>query len=492
VNSDTYESGVTLSVAEAAAAVAGRLSGDDVVFHGVGTDTRTLRPGTLFVALRGEHFDGHDFIDLAMERGAVAAVVDRAVDSALSLIEVDDTRIALGRLAAAWRSRFTVPLVAVTGSNGKTTVKEMIASILSCDGDGLVTVGNLNNDIGVPLTLLRLSSDHRFAVIEMGANHAGEIGYLTGLAQPSVAVITNAGPAHLEGFGDLAGVARAKGEIFRGLAGSGIAVINADDAFARLWLDLASTHRTLTFGFDAGAAVHARDVGESDGAVQAFVLVTPHGEVAVNLPLAGRHNCLNALAASAVATAVGATLADIKNGLERMNPVNGRLQMRAGMRGTRIIDDTYNANPSSVSAALRVLAGYGAVTRKWFVLGDMAELGGDAAELHATVGLEARHLGIDRIYAVGKLAVNAADAFGEGARRYAGHDDLIAELRSDIASSGTAGAPVILVKGSRSMHMERVVLALLDDGDTGSRAGSSSSGGMQARHCYSRAIGEGG
>ena len=492
MNSDAYESGVTMGTAEAAAAVAGRLSGDDVAFHGVATDTRTLRPGTLFFALRGARFDGHDFLGLALERGAVAAVVDRAVDSPLSRIEVDDTRLALGRLAATWRSRFTVPLVAVTGSNGKTTVKEMIASILSCDGDGLVTVGNLNNDIGVPLTLLRLSGAHRFAVIEMGANHAGEIGYLTGIARPGVAVITNAGPAHLEGFGDLEGVARAKGEIFQGLADSGTAVINADDAFARLWFDLASTHRTLTFGFGASAAVHARDIRATDGGPQAFILVTPHGEVAVNLPLAGRHNCLNALAASAAATAVGATLADIKSGLEHMNPVDGRLQMRAGIRGARIIDDTYNANPSSVSAALRVLASYGSGTPKWFVLGDMAELGGDAAELHASVGREAQRLGIERVYAVGDLAVRAADAFGAGARHHARHEDLIDELRSDIAAAGTAGAPVILVKGSRSMHMERVVVALLENGDSGPRASASSSGGVQRHHCYSRAIGEGG
>ncbi|MDE2089152.1 MAG: UDP-N-acetylmuramoyl-tripeptide--D-alanyl-D-alanine ligase, partial [Gammaproteobacteria bacterium] len=335
--------GMTLS--EAARLIEARHIGADAVFTAVSSDTRNLENGDLFVALRGHSFDGHEFIGQARERGACAAVVSRDLPASLPLLLVADTRLALGRLAAGWRARTDIPVVAVTGSNGKTTVKEMTAAILARRGQVLATRGNLNNDIGVPLTLLRLRPEHRHAVIEMGANHPGEIAYLTRLAQPTVALITNAGPAHLEGFGDVAGVARAKGEIYGGLRREGVAVINADDAHAGLWRELTRKHRVLTFGLNTAADVTVLQA--QDQADTRVRLQTPAGQVDVALPLPGRHNVMNALAATAAALACGAALQDVKQGLESMQPVSGRLQSHAGPHGARNIDDTYNANPAS-------------------------------------------------------------------------------------------------------------------------------------------------
>jgi UDP-N-acetylmuramoyl-tripeptide--D-alanyl-D-alanine ligase len=454
------EGGMRLS--ELARIVDGELRGADRRFDAVGTDTRTLDAGALFIALRGPNFDAHDFVAAAAARGAVAALVERDVGTTLPGVYVTDSRRALGRLAAAWRGRFDIPLAAVTGSNGKTTVKGMLAAILAARGPCLSTRGNLNNDIGVPLTLLELRREHRSAVIEMGANHPGDIDYLTHLARPTVAVITNAAPAHLAGFRDVAGVARAKGEIFSGLTVDGTAVINGDDAHAGLWRALAAPHRIVSFGLAHPADVTARDLRGTADLGWSFVLATPAGEAAVDLGLCGRHNVMNALAAAAVAHAAGMDVAEIARGLAAMRAVERRLQLKRGPGGARIIDDTYNANPGSVAAALEVLAASGAGA-KILVLGDMGELGAAGRTLHEQVGRQARAAGVDRLYAVGELAAAAAAAFGAGAMHFPAQQALIEALRGDLAGAETAVS--VLIKGSRSMCMERVVDAVVAAAD---------------------------
>ncbi len=439
---------------EAACLLNGEASGADVVFTTVSTDSRQLSVGALFVALTGLNFDGHDFIAAARERGAVAALVSRPVADPLPQLRVADTRLALGQLAAAWRSRFTGMLVALTGSNGKTTLKEMIAAILRVRGPTLATEGNLNNDIGVPLTLLRLNGEHAHAVIEMGANHPGEIAYLTGLAQPDVAIINNAGPCHLEGFGDVAGVARAKGEIFQGLGPKGVAVINRDDEYADYWVGLNPGRRIMDFGLDRPAMVRGEIL---DAASNRFRLSTTMEEITVRLPLTGRHNVRNALAAAAAALAVGATLEDIRRGLESLREVGGRLQHLLGRHGGAVIHDAYNANPASLAAALAAVgAGPG---RKWLVLGDMRELGPAADAWHARSGSEARVAGFERLYALGEHSRAAVAAFGTGAAHFEDVDALVADLNRDLHQDGEPA--VVLVKGSRGMRMERVVTALM-------------------------------
>ncbi len=429
--------------------------GVDTVFAAVGTDSRRLPADALFVALSGPNFDAHDFIPIARQQGARAALVSRWVADSLPQLRVADTRLALGRLAASWRARFTGPLIALTGSNGKTTLKEMLAAILRRHGPTLATEGNLNNDIGMPLTLLRLNADHVCAVIEMGANHHGEIAYLTELARPDVAIINNAGPCHLEGFGEVAGVARAKGEIFQGLGSAGVAIINRDDPYADYWAGLNPGRRMIDFGLDRPAAVSAQVL---DATINHFRLIAPAGETEIRLPLPGRHNIRNALAAAAGALAAGATLDDIRRGLESLRDVGGRLQRLRGRYGGTVIHDAYNANPASLAAALDTVgAGSG---RKWLVLGDMRELGSAADELHAQSGREARSAGFERLYALGEHSRAAAAAFGEGGQHFADVESLIAELHRDFESG--VEPPVVLVKGSRGMRMERVVAALAE------------------------------
>ncbi|HEB99533.1 MAG TPA: UDP-N-acetylmuramoyl-tripeptide--D-alanyl-D-alanine ligase [Thiotrichales bacterium] len=447
---------MALQLSQAAEVLDGELQGPDVRFEGVSTDSRSLEPGNLFVALVGERFDGHEYLAQAAGRGAAAAAVCREVPAELPLVRVADTRRALGRLAAFWRRRFEIPLVAVTGSNGKTTVKEMTAAILGAGREVLATRGNLNNDIGVPLTLFRLDERHRAAVIEMGANHPGEIAWLTIIAAPTVAVITNAGPAHLEGFGSLEGVAEAKGEIYSGLRPGGTAVVNADDAFADLWRSLAAPRDVLTFGLDRPADLSA-DWRPAGGGSR-LSLRTPWGYAELELPLPGRHNVMNALAASAAALAAGASLDEVVQGLGGMRAVSGRLQFLAGIAGARIIDDTYNANPASLGAALEVLAA--TPGEHWLVLGDMGELGPGAAELHAEAGRQAAASGVSRLFALGELAGEAARAFGGHARAYRDREALLGDLREAMH-----GDLVILVKGSRRMRMEQVVEALTGGGD---------------------------
>ena len=447
---------MALQLSRAAEVLDGELQGPDVRFEGVSTDSRSVEPGNLFVALVGERFDGHEYLAQAAGRGAAAAAVCREVPAELPLVRVADTRRALGRLAAFWRRRFEIPLVAVTGSNGKTTVKEMTAAILGAGREVLATRGNLNNDIGVPLTLFRLDERHRAAVIEMGANHPGEIAWLTTIAAPTVAVITNAGPAHLEGFGSLEGVAEAKGEIYSGLRPGGTAVVNADDAFADLWRSLAAPRDVLTFGLDRPADLSA-DWRPAGGGSR-LSLRTPWGYAELELPLPGRHNVINALAASAAALAAGASLDEVVQGLGGMRAVSGRLQFLAGIAGARIIDDTYNANPASLGAALEVLAA--TPGEHWLVLGDMGELGPGAAELHAEAGRQAAASGVSRLFTLGELAGEAARAFDGHARAYQDREALLGDLREAMH-----GDLVILVKGSRRMRMEQVVEALTGGGD---------------------------
>jgi UDP-N-acetylmuramoyl-tripeptide--D-alanyl-D-alanine ligase len=444
-------------LAELARVTGGVLSGPNAAFGAVISDSRALEPGALFVALRGERFDGHQFVPEAQQKAAAGALVERQVATPLPQVIVRDALAGLAGFAAAWRCDFGGKVVGITGSNGKTTVKEMTGSILSCEGPTLVTQGNLNNHIGVPLTLCRLESAHRYAVIEMGANHQREIAHLAGLARPDVGLVINAGPAHLEGFGGLDGVAKGKGEMFEALGIDGTAVINADDRFAAFWHGLArGAGRILTFGVRERADFSAQDVqgrATDDGFVSEFQLVTPAGRRTVTLALAGEHNVMNALAAAAAAHAAGAGLDAIVAGLERMRAVAGRLEVKNLPVGARLIDDSYNANPASVRAGLRALAALEG--QHWLVFGEMRELGEESPRLHAEIGEFARRCGVARLFAVGEEARHAVEAFGAGATWFASVEDLVASLRGGLAPSVT-----VLVKGSRSNRLERVAAAL--------------------------------
>ncbi len=436
-----------------------RLLGADAAFAAVSTDTRSLQGGELFIALQGPRFDAHDFIATAAARGACAALVQRPVESALPQVVVDDTRLALGRLAAAWREALAGPLVAVTGSWGKTTVKELLAAVLAARGPVLASPGNLNNAVGLPLSLLRLEERHRAAVVELGASAPGEIASLAALARPQVAVLTGAGAAHLEGFGSLEGVARAKGELLEALPEDGVAVLPADQPFTPLWRGLAGRRRVLDFGLEAGAVRAAPDSvrvaleGPQPGTC--FVLQTPEGEVPVRLRLLGAHQVRNALAAAAAALSLGVDLEAVRRGLEAVDPVPGRLQPRRGPRGALVLDDSYNANPDSLAAALAVLAE--APGRRLLALGDMLELGPEAVALHRKAGHQARAVGVERLHALGPLAREAAAAFGPGGHAHEDPGTLVRALLRELDAEA-----VVLVKGSRGAGMERVVQALLE------------------------------
>jgi UDP-N-acetylmuramoyl-tripeptide--D-alanyl-D-alanine ligase len=453
-----------MTVAEAAQALQFDDCNSDVLFTGISTDSRTVKPGDLFIALTGENFDGFQFVAGAVEKGAVAAIVKRQSGRAnlaatLPVIPVDDTRLALGQLAAYWRKKFSLPLIAITGSNGKTTVKEMIALILREQVEAkqdheervLATEGNLNNEIGVPLMLLRLRQCHTYAVIEMGMNHAGEIDYLTRLARPNVAVITNVGVAHIEGLGSVEAIARAKGEIFEGLDQTGIAIINADDPYAPLWRQQVTNKQVVEFSLTGKAQVSASE--QSGAASNQIKLNLPDGRVQVTLQVPGKHNVLNALAAVAVAVALGIKKQVIASGLEKFKGVNGRMQKKQVLHQAIVIDDSYNANPTSVQAAIAVLAE--TTGKKIMVLGDMGELGEQAADFHQQVGRQARLAGLDQIFTLGQLSVLASDAFGEGGRHFKCMEELIKETKQQLAPDTT-----VLVKGSRFMQMEQLVKQL--------------------------------
>lgn len=448
---------IKMTLTQAAAILGFSTAPIDKEFHGLSIDSRTITPGSLFIAIPGERVDGHDYLQDAVQKGAVAAVVSRQIDAPIPQLIVPDTTLALGKLGAAWRNEFDIPFIAVTGSNGKTTTKNMIAAIMlaACHGNQdqvLATKGTLNNHWGLPLTLSRLNSQHRFAAIEMGMNHFGEIDYLTKLTRPDVAIITNAASAHLEGVGDLAGVARAKGEIFGGLKKTGVAILNRDDAFFDYWRGVIGQHKFVSFGFSTEADVSA-DVHAATE-TQHITLRTPHGNIDINLPLLGKHNIQNALAAAAAAMMIGIDLPAIKTGLEQLDPAPGRLQLHTLTNGVKIIDDTYNANPFSLQAAVNTLATFAG--KKILVLGDMKELGPEAKSLHHNAGQSIRQAGIDYLFTFGELSANTAQGFGDGAFHFNEQEKLVNALKPFLYNQTT-----ILVKGSRSMKMEKVVAGLV-------------------------------
>ena len=446
------------TLSDFAQACGGLLHGSDKSFAGVSSDTRTIGQGELFVALRGPRFNANEFLNVAHSAGAAGALVDSVQNVPLSQIVVHDTQAALERISHVWRNQFSIPLVGVAGSNGKTTAKEMTATILSRAGNCLATRGNLNNHIGVPLTILRLETANQFAVVEMGANRGGEVAALVRIARPTVGLITNAGAEHLEGFGSLEGVARAEGEMVEGLASDATAVINADDEFAGLWRSLTGA-RVVTFGVQKKADFAASDIRTTlaaDGFVTHFTLVSPIGKAAIELKMGGRHNVSNALAAAAAASAAGATLQHVVAGLSAVRAVPGRLQFKKAASGAWLIDDSYNANPSSMRAGIDVLAELEG--RKWLVLGDMAELGDHSNSAHAEIGTYAREHGIERLYATGPLSVLAVESFGAGAKWFPDSQSLSQAL-------GVASPDIrMLIKGSRVNRLERVVDALVSAG----------------------------
>lgn len=466
-----------MMLSDIAKAVGGQLIGADVLCESVASDSRNIAKNQLFVAIKGERFDGNAYAAEAIQQGAAAVLVSDANTQVRPAVLVEDTRLALGQLAKYWRATFTLPLVAVTGSNGKTTVKEMLAAILhisilnvatlgtSGSRTVLATQGNLNNDIGLPMTLLKLRKQHAYAVIEMGMSHEGEIRYLTNIAKPNVAVVNNAGIAHIGEVGSREGIARAKGEIFEGLASDGIAVMNADDAFVDYWKSLNPNRKIITFGFDAKADVTASY--EEVAGISKVALTTPAGSIHFKLHVLGKHNVSNALAASACAFALGISNVDIAHGLESFSAVKGRLQRKAGFNGASLIDDTYNANPDSMKAAIDVLASQ--QSKQIFVMGDMAELGADAAQMHADIGLYAKQKGISQLLAFGEFSQLACQKFGINAQHFTSLDALVLCLKNNMQANTT-----VLVKGSRFMQMERVVNAVdvvaIEQKDTSKKA----------------------
>jgi UDP-N-acetylmuramoyl-tripeptide--D-alanyl-D-alanine ligase len=417
----------------------------DLAFTGITTDSRQIIPGMLFAALPGQNFDGHEYVRQAKELGAIALLVSRDVDSDLPTLLVDDVLTALGTLARAWRLQCPAKVVGITGSNGKTTVKEMIASILGQSGSVLATGGNYNNELGLPLTAFQLDHTHDYAVFEMGASKPGDIAYLGDIAKPEVGVITNVGPAHLQGFIDVEGVARAKGELYASLPKDGTAVMNLDEPWVELWQSVNHAENISYFGGEG--EINARNINDE------WMVHTPVGEFVLQLPLPGLHNVSNALAATAVCLALDVSLVDISKGLETVKAVPGRLNLVQAKSGWTVIDDTYNANPASLYAALQVLADQNG--EPWLVLGDMKELGNDSRKIHAELGDAARSLGVKRLFALGEASAATVDAFGGSALHFENRESLIEALRGQL-KPGVA----CLVKGSRSMGMEHVVRAI--------------------------------
>ena len=424
----------------------------ELEIDGIVTDSRQAKPGTLFAALPGESFDGHDFADAAVALGAAALLVSRPLETGVPQLIVDDVLLALGKIAALLRERLDPVVVGITGSNGKTTVKEMVASILSLEGEVLATRGNFNNELGLPLTLFELEKRHRFAVLEMGASKSGDIAYLAGIARPDVGLVNNIAPAHLEGFGSEEGVARTKGEMFACLPAEGWAVMNADEPWLDSWRSMNTAGNTITFGAGPGADVSLEESGNGGR------ITTPEGAFQLKLALPGGHNLINAAAATAIALSLGINMEMIRQGLERVEPVPGRLNLLHTAAGWTVIDDTYNANPASLYSALQVLAGIPG--EPWLVLGDMKELGLNSSKMHREVGENARIMGVRRLFATGEMSAHTVDAFGQGAKHYASRDELIAALRRHIHPEVNC-----LVKGSRSMGMEAVVEAIVQESE---------------------------
>jgi UDP-N-acetylmuramoyl-tripeptide--D-alanyl-D-alanine ligase len=449
-----------MTLQEAAQAVGGRAVGRNPEFSGVSTDTRSLNPGELFIALRGERYDGHAFLGTAQERGAVAALVDRAYDaeSPLPVVVAEDSRLALGALAAAWRARFSPTLIALTGSNGKTTVKEMLAAILRRHAGNeavLATAGNLNNDIGLPLTLLRLRAGHRWCAIELGMNHKGEIGHLSRIARPTLALVNNAQREHLEFMHSVDEVAAENASVYDALPPDGVAVVNADDPHAAFFRSSAQSRRVVDFGLHQGAAVHASYT--SKPLSSSIDIRTGTGRTRATLAIPGLHNVRNALAAAACAYAAGIDMESIGEGLTAFRPYAGRLQVKQAVSGATVIDDTYNANPDSVRAAIEVLAS--CPPPRVLVLGDMGEVGTQGSEFHHEVGAYARASNISTLLAMGQATKSSVEAFGPAGYHARTIEDLLQAVLASARKEAT-----LLVKGSRFMRMERVVAALTASG----------------------------
>ncbi len=424
----------------------------DLTFTGITTDSRQISPGMVFAALPGETFDGHNYIRQAEECGAVAVLVCREVETTLPVLLVADVLMALGKLAADWRQQCPAKVVGITGSNGKTTVKEMIASILRQKGAVLATHGNFNNELGLPLTVFKLDTLDDYAILEMGASNPGDITYLADIARPDIGVITNIGPAHLQGFISVEGVAQSKGELYAALPADGTAIINAAEPWVNLWQSINKAGTVSFFNGDDESHIHARQTEDE------VVICTPVGEYPLQLSLPGQHNLANAMAATAVCLALGASPAEIKTGLEAVKPVPGRLSLKQSNSGWTVIDDTYNANPASLYAALQVLTRQNG--EPWLVLGDMKELGADSRKMHAELGDAARVLGVKRLFGLGDASAATVGAFGDGAVHFSSKDELIEFLLKQLRTGVTC-----LVKGSRSMGMEHVVDAISNGGE---------------------------
>ncbi|HWT15156.1 MAG TPA: UDP-N-acetylmuramoyl-tripeptide--D-alanyl-D-alanine ligase [Patescibacteria group bacterium] len=450
---------IRMSLAELSASIGARLLGDERSFAGVGADSRTIEAGQLFVALRGERVDGHDYVAAVAERGAAAAVVEHPIDARLPQLVVDHAERALGETARVWRARCRAQVVGITGSNGKTTLKSLTHSILSRAGRCHVNPGNLNNEIGLPLSLCALDAQADHAVCEMGAGKPGDIAYLARIAAPQIAVVNNVGAAHLERMGNVRGVAETKGAIYAALPSDGVAVINAEDDFADYFRSLAGKRAQISFALDRDADVRGR-ILDDDASSQRLGIDTKAGSFSVSLALPGRHNALNALAATALALAAGASLEHVRLGLASTGAVRGRLVRTSLANGATLIDDSYNANPASMRAAIDTLCAQPAP--RWLVIGDMKELGADAAELHRGIGAYARERGIECLYATGELSRHAGAGFGATARHFERQQDLVDALRADLAPGVTA-----LIKGSRSSAMDRVVRAIVADTESG-------------------------
>jgi UDP-N-acetylmuramoyl-tripeptide--D-alanyl-D-alanine ligase len=437
--------------------IQGRLFGAEGELSPIAIDSRKVQAGDFFVALKGENLDGHDYIEQAISQGARTILAARPPETFaernVTFIQVEDTVAALGLLGAFWRKQFTVPVIGLTGSCGKTTVKEMIASICQQQGKTLFTQGNLNNHIGLPLTLLRLDASIECVVVEMGANHAGEIGYLSRIAQPTISLITNVRPAHLEGFKTIEGVAAAKAEIYETLPANGIALVNAEESFGDFWRSIIGDRKTITFGLQSDAMVYASNVYLQPFQVQ-FTLHSLDKQQRVRISIPGEHMVRNAVAAAAAGLAMGISLERIVAGLEAFEGVKGRLRRMEGVRGSWIFDDTYNANPGSMQAAIEVLAHCPGETI--FVMGDMGELGENAIDYHKQIGDFAKQKGVRRLLAVGNLSKYAVEAFGNGGIFYPNKQSLIAALKKQLTPEF-----VVLVKGSRSAGMEVIANALI-------------------------------
>lgn len=442
-----------MQLTEVAHVIQGNLQGENLHFSAIATDSRKLNSGEVYVALVGENFDGHHFIKEVETKGAVAAIVNRPVESTMPLIIVEDTLKALADLASYHRQQFHCPIIAVTGSCGKTTTKMLLTNVFAQKGQVLSNPASFNNSIGVPLTLLQLDNNHDFAITELGANHLGEIDFLSRLVQPQVSIITNAGPAHLKGFGDLNGVAKTKGEIFNGLTAGGVAIINIDDAKAPYWLEKAAAFRIITFGLSPKADVYAKEIIFDEFAKPSFYLVTPAGYCKIKLPLMGQHNIYNALAASAAAFALGLDLNLISCGLEQAEAVVKRLVEYKGKTGAIVIDDSYNANPASMLAAIRLLTQRS--NHSILVVGDMLELGEKTADFHHQMGLQAKELGVKQLFCLGEYSQLAAQSFGQSSMHFMDHASLINALKPQLNPKVT-----VLVKGSRGMTMEKIVEAI--------------------------------